>query len=72
MPDYYNPETTGYNIKATLKLGPIKKRVVIDISRFVKTINYSIVNFEFLPSIEMTFILSTYYPNLLANPYELD
>lgn len=72
MPDYYNPETTGYNIKATLKLGPVKKRVVIDISRFVKTISYSIVNFEFLPSVEMTFILSTYYTNLLANPYELD
>ena len=72
MPSYYSPETTGYNIKAILKLGTEKKRIEIDISRFVKTISYSIVNFEFLPSVELTFIISTYYTNLLANPYELE
>ncbi len=70
--DYYNPDTTGYNIKATLKLGTEKKRIEIDISRFVKSISYSIFNFEFLPTVELTFFLSTYYTNLLANPYELD
>lgn len=70
--DYYNPDTAGYNIKATLKLGTEKKRIEIDISRFIKTISYTIVNFKFLPTLTMTFFLRTYYSNLLANPYELD
>ena len=72
MNNYYRPETTGYNIKAILKLGPEKKQIEVDISRFVKSISYNIVNFEFLPSVELTFIINTYYTNLLANPYELD
>lgn len=72
MSNYYNPDTTGYNIKATLKLGTEKKRIEIDISRFIKTISYSIINFRFLPVLTLTFFINTYYTNLLANPYELD
>ena len=72
MSNYYNPDTSGYTIKATLKLGPEKKRIEIDISRFIKTITYSVINFDFLPSLELTFIINTYYTNLLSNPYELN
>ena len=72
MPSFFSPTTSGYDIKAKLKLGPDKKPIIIDISRFVKTISYSITNFDFLPSVDLTFFLNTYYTNLLANPYELE
>lgn len=65
-------ESSGYEIGAKLILGIDKDKITLDISKVVSEISYSITNYDFMPELEIVYLLDSKYANLVSLPHELE